>query len=145
MRGRLAPGELDERLGLRRAVPLARSRAEQFDDLVLDAVEQLEERWAGELAGVEVAVEDVPPLPSSESTYDPNVVTDSDVPLARLVQAAGNGRGGGTPARIVVYRRPLEARSADRTELADIVLDVVVEEVAQLLGIDPDEVDPPGA
>ena len=132
-------------MGLRRAVPLARSRAEQFDDLVLDAVEQLEERWAGELAGVEFAVEDVPPLPSSESTYDPNVVTDSDVPLARLVQAAGDGCGGGTPARIVVYRRPLEARSADRTELADIVLDVVVEEVAQLLGIDPDEVDPPGA
>src|SRR5664280_777169 len=73
MRGRLAPGELDERLGLRRAVPLARSRAEQFDDLVLDAVEQLEERWAGELAGGELAVEDVPTGPFSGAQYDPGV------------------------------------------------------------------------
>src|SRR5450756_1613264 len=126
MRGRLAPGELDERLGLGQAVPLARSRAEQFDDLVLDAVEQLEERWAGELAGVEFAVEDVPPPPSSESTYDPNVVTDSDVPLARLVQAAvggsvrrshrarrhrpRRGRRGGSPAARDRSRRGRPAR-----------------------------------
>src|SRR3712207_8198549 len=50
LRGRLVPAE----------VPLARSRAEQFDDLVLDAVEDLERRWERELAGVEFAVEDVP-------------------------------------------------------------------------------------
>src|SRR5690349_15109984 len=50
LRGRLVPD----------GVPLARSRAEQFDDLVLDAVEDLERRWERELAGVEFAVEDVP-------------------------------------------------------------------------------------
>jgi hypothetical protein len=38
-----------------------RSRAERFDDLVLDAVERLEKQWAAELADVEFAVEDVPP------------------------------------------------------------------------------------
>ena len=36
LRGRLVPD----------SVPLARSRAEQFDDLVLDAVEDIERRWA---------------------------------------------------------------------------------------------------
>ncbi|HVE28737.1 MAG TPA: metallopeptidase family protein [Mycobacteriales bacterium] len=34
-------------------------------------------------------------------------------------------------------------RAFDRTELADLVHDVVVEQVANLLGLDPDEVDPP--
>jgi predicted Zn-dependent protease with MMP-like domain len=43
----------------------------------------------------------------------------------------------------VVYRRPLEARALDREDLGDLVRDVVVEQVAHLLGKDPDEVDPP--
>jgi len=47
------------------------------------------------------------------------------------------------PARVVVYRRPLEARAANRTELSELVREVVVEQVAGLLGMDPDEVDPP--
>ena len=40
LRGALAPG----------AVPRQRTRGQQFDDLVLDAVEELEGRWAAELA-----------------------------------------------------------------------------------------------
>ena len=38
------------------AVPLSRTRSEAFDDLVLDAVEELEEHWSAELTGVEFAV-----------------------------------------------------------------------------------------
>jgi len=41
----------------------------------------------------------------------------------------------------VVYRRPVEARAAGRPELADLVYEVVVEQVAELLGMEPDEVD----
>ena len=118
-------------------VPLARSRAEQFDDLVLDAVEHLERHWSGELADVEFAVEDVPPeLPE----YDTDVLEDGSVPLARLLPADVRRR---TAPRIVLYRRPLEARSLDSEDLAELVHDVVVEQVASLLGKDPDEVDPP--
>jgi predicted Zn-dependent protease with MMP-like domain len=45
------------------------------------------------------------------------------------------------PARIVVYRRPVEtiARGSDPV---DVVHEVMVEQVALLLGVDPDEVDP---
>ncbi len=43
----------------------------------------------------------------------------------------------------MVYRRPLEARAADRLDLADLVHDVVVDQVARLLGLDPDDVDGP--
>ena len=128
MRGRLVPP----------TVPLARSRSQQFDDLVLDAVEDLERRWGPDLAGVEFAVEDVPPeLPE----FDGDVLEDGRVPLARLLPP--RPRDQRTAPRIVLYRRPLEARALDRDDLGDLVHDVVVEQVAHLLGKDPDEVDPP--
>jgi predicted Zn-dependent protease with MMP-like domain len=116
-------------------VPLARTRAEVFDDLVLDTVESLERRYSDELAGVEFAVEEVPP---DLNVYDTDVLEDGDVPLARLLP----GRPGrsDTPPRIVLYRRPLEFRAVDREDLADLVHDVIVEQVANLLGMDPDDI-----
>jgi predicted Zn-dependent protease with MMP-like domain len=106
-----------------------------FDDLVLDTVESLEQRYAKELAGVEFAVEEVPP---DLNVYDTDVLEDGDVPLARLLP----GRPGqdDMPPRIVLYRRPLEFRAADRDDLADLVHDVIVEQVANLLGLDPDDI-----
>ena len=136
LRGRLVPPE----------VPLARSRAQQFDDLVLDVVEHLEGRWADRLESVEFAVEDVPAVPDGPPeamVYGTDVTEDGNVPLARLLAAGTGTDGRAAPPRIVVYRRPLEARSLDRADLADLVRDVVVEQVANLLGLDPDEIDPP--
>jgi len=125
LRGRLVPA----------SVPLARTRAEVFDDLVLDTVESLELRYSRELAGVEFAVEEVPP---DLNVYDTDVLEDGDVPLARLLP----GRPGrsDTPPRIVLYRRPLEFRAVDRDDLADLVHDVIIEQVANLLGLDPEDI-----
>ncbi|MCW2600322.1 MAG: hypothetical protein JWM02_2151 [Frankiales bacterium] len=121
-------------------VPLARTRSERFDDLVRDAISDLERRWSAELEGVEFAVEDVPPPGSG---WDEGVVADETaggpVPLGRLLAADVT-----SPARVVVYRRPLEARASDRGDLSDLVHEVVVDQVAQLLGLDPDVIDPPG-
>ena len=124
LRGRLVPA----------SVPLFRTKAEIFDDLVLDAVEGLERQFATELAGVEFAVEDVPP---DLNVYDSDVLEDGEVPLARLLPG-GPGRPS-TPARIVLYRRPLEFRAIDNDDLADLVHDVIIEQVANLLGIDPED------
>jgi predicted Zn-dependent protease with MMP-like domain len=117
------------------SVPLARTRSEIFDDLVLDTVEALERRYAKELADVEFAVEDVPP---DLNVYDSDVLEDGEVPLARL-QPARTGQSE-TAARIVLYRRPLELRASHRDDLADLVHDVIIEQVANLLGVDPDEI-----
>ncbi len=131
-------------------VPIAMTRGERFDDLVLDAVEHLEERWGRELEGVEFAVEDVPPVPPSgvDAALEPDVIADETaggaVPLGRLLPPGVDDKGHHTVARVVVYRRPLEARAIDRLDLADLVHDVVVDQVARLLGKDPDELDPPG-
>ena len=115
LRGPLAPGDL----------PLSRTRAEQFDELVLAAVSRLESRWASELADVEVLVEEVPD------------VGDREVPLGRTEPATPRD-----PARIVVYRRPVEARARGLRARELLVHDVVVEQLADLLGLDPGTVDP---
>jgi predicted Zn-dependent protease with MMP-like domain len=122
-------------------VPLHRTRAERFDDLVLLAVSQLEPRWEAELSGVEFGVEEIPP--SIPDLDDPDLV-----PLARLEPGSalpGEQTGpdaAGSPARIVLYRRPLMARADGEEELAELVLDVVVEQFARWLGVDPQSVDP---
>ncbi|MGH3803829.1 MAG: metallopeptidase family protein [Pseudonocardiaceae bacterium] len=103
---------------------------------MLDTVEHFEQHWPEQLSRVEFAVEDVPPeLPS----YDSDVLEDGSVPLARLLTSRINASNGQLPPRVVVYRWPLEARASDREELAELVHDVLAEQVANLLGLDPDD------
>ncbi len=131
LRGELAP----------KTVPLHRSRGEAFDELVLDAVEELEEHWADDVAGIEFAVEDVPPGPVNPSAaFDPDLVVDHGVPLGRLLRV---GSPGVTAPTVVVYRRPVEARAAGPDDRGELVFMVVAELVAELLGRDVDDLDPP--
>ena len=129
LRGRLLPP----------GVPLYRTRSQQFDDMVLDAVARLEGRWEAELTGVEFAVQEVPE--ADELTDD-----SGPLPLSRTVpgspELSRDPARPATPARIVVYRRPLLARSESDTELSELIFDVVIEEFARFLGLDPDSVDP---
>lgn len=120
LRGPLLPARL----------PGARTRAERFDDDVLEAVERLEKRWGPELEGVEFGVEDVPPAAPWEHRT---------VPLGRYFPAEP---GAGLSHRIVVYRRPIEVRAETARERAELVRDVVVEHVAHLLSREPEEIDP---
>jgi predicted Zn-dependent protease with MMP-like domain len=59
------------------------------------------------------------------------------VPLARSYPAAN-----GLPQRIVLYRKPLEARASEPRELGVLVLDVIVEQLGQLWRMPPDAIDP---
>ena len=82
--------------------------------MVLDAVARLESRWEAELVGVEFAVQEVP---EADELVDDSV----PLPLARTVPGTPNSEDPArpaTPARIVVYRRPLMARSETDGELA---------------------------
>ncbi len=114
MRGPVAPPQ----------VPLSATRADTFRDLVQDSVERLERRWP-QLADVDFHVLEVP------SSVDESVPLGSAVPATRERHA-----------RVVVYRRPVELRAKSRDERALLVHEVVVEQVAELLGLAPESVDP---
>ncbi|WP_233525889.1 metallopeptidase family protein [Actinomadura spongiicola] len=119
MRGPLTPPQ----------APVSRTRAERFDDLVDDEARRLGERWERELARVRFGVEAVPPV-------EPGFA--GPVPLARTVHPSPPERS----VRIVVYRRPVEARAKGEAELSRMIRDLLVEEVADLLGLSPESVDP---
>lgn len=105
------------------------TRRQAFDDLVLDSAERLGAVLGGHRLEVEFAVEDVPPS-------DPAPWEEQVAPLGRLFPAQGR-----LANRIVVYRRPVEGQAQDETDLALIVHEVVVEQVAALLGVPPSELD----
>lgn len=118
LRGSLAPA----------AVPISRSRAAQFDELVVGSVERIQ-RGYPELSEVEILIEEVPPREVRDGSADP-------IPLGRVVPAVGS-----QPAQLVVHRRPIELRgSGDARE--ELVHDTVTELVASLFGIAPALIDP---
>ncbi len=121
MRGPVAPPQ----------VPLSASRAEVFTDLVQDSVERLERRLP-QLAEVDFVVLEVPRTQGSAESD-----LGGAVPLGGIVPARE-----GQPARVVIYRRPVEIRTKSRDERAALVHEVVVEQVAELLGLSPESVDP---
>lgn len=105
-------------------------RRAAFDELVLEALERLETRLGRSLDPLEIAVEDVPPS-------DPSAWEDA-VPLGRLFPAQARN-----PARVVLYRRPIAARCTGERELAALVEHVVVQQVASLTGMSPEDLEGP--
>ncbi|MFC7470411.1 metallopeptidase family protein [Actinomadura keratinilytica] len=121
MRGPVAPPQ----------VPLSASRAQVFDDFVRDAVERLE-RHVPQIADIDFVVQEVPRPQGPADDWQ-----DEAVPLGAAVEARK-----GRPAQVVVYRRPVEIRAKGRDERALLVHEVVVEQVADVLGLTPEAVDP---
>ena len=124
-RGMRGPAVMPRRPGR----PELRTRRQRFDDLVLSIVTEIDERWQERLGLVEYAVEDTPQIPDDW--------TDETVPLSSLIRGSGT-----TPTRLVVFRRPIEHRCETRADLEAMLLTVIVEQIAELLGIDPEMVDP---
>ncbi len=104
-------------------------RREEFDAIVAETVDRLERRWPEELAEVEFGVEETPWL---DDDWHPD-----RVPLSTLAR----GRSG-SPTRIVVYRWPVRRRARSPHEERRLVLEALVEQVAEMLGRSPGEVDP---
>jgi zinicin-like metallopeptidase len=126
-------------------VPGWRSRAERFDMTVLEAYEPIERRWQDRLSGLDVAVDEIPrisPKDPDSVQWPPEVIADGPVALARLIPAGVDIRGNATRARIVLFRKPIERRAKDVGELADLLHEVLVAQVATFLGVEPSVIDP---
>ena len=126
-------------------VPGWRSRAERFDMAVLEAYEPIERRWQDRLTTLDVAVDEIPRLSPREPEsvqWPPEVVADGPIALARLISAGVDVRGNATRARIVLFRKPIERRAKDIAELAELLHEVLVAQVATYLGVEPSVIDP---
>jgi predicted Zn-dependent protease with MMP-like domain len=108
----------------------------RFERLVDDAVGSLPGELLDYLDNVQITIEDVPPA-------DP--MGEGDELLLGLYQGIPRTErelgGGWLPDRITLFRRPLEARARTKRELADIVRETVVHEIAHHFGIDDDRLD----
>lgn len=97
--------------------------------VVHQAVAHIAEHCPRALVGVDIGVEDVPTVQPAWAPHR--------VPLAFAVT--------GTPdahAQVVLYRRPLEHRARTRRGLYILVLRTLIEQLSDVTGIAPDELDP---
>lgn len=103
--------------------PSMLSRSAAFDQAILRAVDEAEKDWSVSVHDIEIGVEDVPPS-------DPTIWEDA-IPLGRAFPAEGQ-----LPPRMVLYRLPIQTRSADDSDRDALVRHVVRAQLGQLLGRD---------
>ncbi len=112
------------------SAPGFRSRRERFEALAARSIDRLAPTWRARLPQLQFLVADVPDEPDEPSS------------------GAGSGLGrylpphGSSPARIVLFRRPIESRCVDDSELGYLLHFVVGENLANALGIPAHELDP---
>jgi len=112
---------------------------------VLEAYEPIERRWSDRLSGLDVAVDEIPriaPRDPANVSFPPEIIADGPIALARLIPAGVDIRGNSTRARIVLFRKPIERRVKDTVELADLLHEILVAQVATYLGVEPSVIDP---
>lgn len=112
-------------------LPGSQTRSEKFDGLVVDSAERLSELWPDGLADVEFMVEEIP------DALEALMGTNERVPLGRYRAAGPDG-----PATVTIFRRPVESLVDTSGQLRDLVHEVIIEQVAGLLNMSPEAVDP---
>ncbi|MFC8302370.1 metallopeptidase family protein [Specibacter sp. NPDC057265] len=121
LRGPLIPSPL----------PGHRTRGQIFDELVVESADRLRTLWPGTLDLVVYLVEEVP------GELEALIAAGTPAPLGKFVPATG-----GDAAQITIYRHPVEALCDTPGQLRELVHEVLVEQVAGFLDMDPDAVDP---
>ncbi|NEG69313.1 metallopeptidase family protein [Bifidobacterium choloepi] len=111
-------------------LPRYRTRSGYFDDAVASQLKRLNGAWPELIGPVQFAVEDVPPSNPAPWERQPQLTSQAF--------AATHG----SPARIVLYRMPLQSHARDREDLQFAIRDELVLRIAELYGRRPEEIDP---
>jgi predicted Zn-dependent protease with MMP-like domain len=114
------------------------SSSRRFVRLVDDAVAALPKSLLALLDSIAIVVEDVPPAPSPS---DGRGLTSAYEIAARDAPPSSAVDGLAAADRIVLYRRPLEARAASADDLTALVQAAVVTDLADHLGLTDDDLD----
>jgi len=104
-----------------------------FAECLTASIERIGETCPEVLLGVDIGIEDVP----SRAAVWHEFVSHDAVPLAAAIDAEPD-----RPARIVVYRRPIERRSVDRESLGELVHHALVEQLSVLTSRAVTDIDP---
>jgi predicted Zn-dependent protease with MMP-like domain len=104
-----------------------RVSATRFEELVVDALDEIPDELAALMDNVVVVVEDEPDEPGLLGLYDGTPLTERDT-----------YGGFELPDRITIYRNPICALAGSEDEVVEEVLVTVVHEVAHHFGIDDD-------
>jgi predicted Zn-dependent protease with MMP-like domain len=109
----------------------------RFARLVEDALAVLPAPLLAHLDGVQLEVAELPPPdPAGEGHDEVLLGIYEPAPTARR-----SARPTALAGRLTLFRRPIEARATSKADLADIVRETVVLEIAHHLGIDDDRLD----
>ena len=108
-----------------------RSRSERFDTWVVESAQRLERLWGESIQSYQFVVQDIPP------GLEELAATHGNIPFGASSPAAGP-----KPAVITVYRHPIESAARGLVPVSELIHDVVVEQLATLIGMDPETVDP---
>lgn len=100
--------------------------SESFEQIVAQAVDALPSWVLERLDNVEVLVEDDPP-PGKRGLLG----LYEGIPLTNR----GSGYFGVLPDRITLYRSSIEAAAGDEQDLAELIRETVIHEVAHFFGI----------
>ncbi len=100
---------------------------------VQDAVAEVASHCPDVIDEIDIGVDEVP----DARTLWNDIGEYDAVPLAAAVEAVG-----GQHPRVVIYRRPLERRAADREDLHELVHETLVDQLVALTGRSVDEIDP---
>jgi hypothetical protein len=114
-------------------VPAWATRQERFEDVVADSVSRLQERWG---ARIDAITFDVALVPDEGSLARASARGEAP-PLGSVLRGGRKRR-----QHVVVFRRPVETVAGSAAAVPWLVHDVVVELVAEVLGLPPEDVDP---
>ncbi|GAB3548380.1 metallopeptidase family protein [Arthrobacter tumbae] len=121
LRGELIPSHL----------PGSRTRSERFEDWVMESAQRLERLWGDKIQDVQILVLEIPDGLEQMAPETVRGLLGTSTPAADR-----------KPATITVYRHPIEMTAKGYVPANELVHDVVVEQMAELLGMAPEAVDP---
>lgn len=115
-------------------LPGSRTRAERFEDLLVESAERLADRWGERVTAIDFRIMMVPAA---------KVLERARAAGTRVPWATSRSARPGRPERITLYRRPIEEACGHGPELLpEMVHMAIVEQLADLWAMDPQAIDP---
>ncbi|MFY9190057.1 MAG: metallopeptidase family protein [Lawsonella sp.] len=124
-------------------VPRYASRSTAFDEHALEAFARIDTTFHDELTSLDLAVDMVPRMRLREGAEWPDsVAADGIIALGRFISTSYTSDGTPIRPRIVLFRKPIEERCADETEMQQLLQAILTKLVAYYLNVEPELINP---